>query len=160
MDVAGLSHERGARSSPTRRSAGTRDRRGRRSHTAAARAEPTGQVRKPAPPAAEWPADAITTDLPDTADELQADYFVRLLGGRRGLIDQRIVEYQRSIATAETKGDLDAVANFRRLVRIAEQDRRTVDALIDKLRRRFVRRTPAAGSQARLSPRRAAPRVR
>jgi hypothetical protein len=150
MDVAGLSHERGARSSATRRSAGTRDRRGRRSHTGAARAELTGQVRKPAPPAAERPADAITTDLPDTADELQADYFVRLLGGRRGVIDQRIDECRRKIATAEAKGDLDAVVNFRQLVLIAEDDRRTLDALIDKLRRRFVRRTSGAGSpQAR-----------
>ena len=92
MDVAGLSHERGARSSATHRSASTRDRR-----------------------------------------------------VRRGLIDQRIDECQRKIATAEAKGDVDAVADCRRLVRIAEDDRRTLDALIDKLRRRFVRRTPGAG---------------
>lgn len=142
MDVAGLSHERGARSSATHRSASTRDRRVRRSYTARAEAAPQGQ--KPAPAAVEREAGAITK-VPDTADQLQADYFVRLLGGRRGLIDQRIDECQRKIATAEAKGDLDAVADCRRLVRIAEDDRRTLDALIDKLRRRFVRRTPGAG---------------
>lgn len=144
MDVAGLSHERGARSSATRRSAGTRDRRVRRSHTAGVRAESNRQGHKPAPPAVEGAAGAVTTAVPDTADQLQADYFVRLLGGRRGLIDQRIDECRRKIATAEAKGDLDAVANFRHLVRAAEDDRRTLDALIEKLRRRFVRRTPDA----------------
>ncbi len=89
------------------------------------------------------------TAAPDTADQLQADYFVRLLAGRRGLIDQRIEEYQRKIATAEAKGDADAVASFRRLVRVAEQDRVTLDVLIDKLRRRFVRPTPAEAAVRR-----------
>jgi hypothetical protein len=82
---------------------------------------------------------------------------VRLLAGRRGLIDQRIDEYQRKIATAEAKGDADAVANFRRLVRGAEQDRGTLDGLIDKLRRRFVRPTPA---EPRPAVRRGAPSAR
>ncbi|WP_231999924.1 MULTISPECIES: hypothetical protein [unclassified Mycobacterium] len=157
MDVAGLSHERGARSSATRRSAGTRDRRGRRAHPAAVRAEsarPGQETSRPAPAAGALAA-------PGTADELQADYFVRLLAGRRGLIDQRIDEYQRKIGTAEARGDLDAVANYRRLARIAEQDRRTLDALIDKLQRRFVRRTAgAAAPQARPVARRSAPGLR
>jgi hypothetical protein len=122
------------------------------------RAETTHQGHEPSRPAPA--ADALAAAAPDSADQLQADYFARLLAGRRGLIDQRIDEYQRKIATAEAKGDLDAVANFRRLVRTAEQDRRTVDALIDKLRRRFVRRTPAAGSEARPALRRSAPGVR
>lgn len=70
---------------------------------------------------------------------------MRLLAGRRGFLDQRIEEYQRKIGTAEAKGDLDAVANLRRLVRVAEQDRLTLDTLLDKLRRRFVRRaTPGS----------------
>lgn len=74
MDVAGLSHERGARASATPRSANTRDRRGRRAHTAAAaRAESARhghETLRPAPAAGALAA-------PDTADELQADYFVR-----------------------------------------------------------------------------------
>lgn len=82
---------------------------------------------------------------------------MRLLAGRRGLIDQRIDEYQRKIATADAKGDADAVANFRRLVRVAEQDQGALDLLIDKLRRRFVRPTPA---EARPAVRRGAPGAR
>lgn len=159
MDVAGLSHERSARSSTTHRSASTRDRRGRRTHAAPARAESGRQNQEPSRSA---PAPgAVAAAAPDTADELQADYFVRLLAGRRGLIDQRIDEYQRKIGTAEAKGDLDAVANYRRLARIAEQDRRTLDTLIEKLRRRFVGRAPAAASpQARPLVRRPAPGAR
>ncbi|ETB37948.1 hypothetical protein O975_15725, partial [Mycobacterium avium subsp. paratuberculosis 11-1786] len=78
--------------------------------------------------------------VPDTADQQQADYFMRLLTGRRGLIDQRLDGYRQKIAKAEAKGDADAVAGLRRLTRIAEQDRQAVDGLIDKLRRRFARR--------------------
>jgi hypothetical protein len=163
MDVAGLSPERGARSSATHRSAGTRDRRGRRSHTAASRPETArqGQDASRHAPAIARAADALAAAAPDSADQQQADYFVRLLAGRRGFIDQRIEEYQHKIGTAEITGDLDAVANLRRLVRIAEQDRRTLDTLLDKLRRRFVRRAPATGSaQARPAVRRAAPVAR
>lgn len=155
MDVAGLSQERGARSGATRRSASTR---GRRSH-AAVRAETTRRSQEPSRPvpAVERVAGAPAGAAPDTADQLQADYFVRLLAGRRGLIDQRVDEFQRKIATAEAKGDADAVTNLRRLVRVADQDRETLDALIDKLRLRFVRPTLA---EARPAARRGAPGAR
>ncbi|ATA28311.1 hypothetical protein MLM_1736 [Mycobacterium lepraemurium] len=119
MDVAGLSPERRARSSAPHRTAGTPDRRGRRPAT-----KPVTQPHT----------------VPDTADQQQADYFMRLLTGRRGLIDQRLDGYRQKIAKAEAKGDVDAVAGLRRLTRIAEQDRQAVDGLIDKLRRRFARR--------------------
>ncbi|GAB1815191.1 hypothetical protein [Mycobacterium sp. MUNTM1] len=152
MDVAGLSPERGARSGATRRSASTRDRRGRRSHTGAPSTETVRRSQEPT-----RPAPVVDALAPDSADHQQADYFVRLLAGRRGFIDQRIEEYQRKIGTAEAKGDFDAVADLRRLVRIAEQDRRTLDALLDKLRRRFVRQAPAPGAaQARPAVRRPA----
>src|SRR5690349_12982754 len=120
MDLAGLSPERGARSSVTRGSAGTRDRRGRRSH-ASVREETTRRTQEPSrpTPAVERAAGALAEAAPDTADQLQADYFVRLLAGRRGLIDQRIEEYQRKVVTAEAKGDADAVANLRRLNGVA-----------------------------------------
>lgn len=157
MDVAGLSSERGARSSATHRPATIRDRRGRRSPTASVRAEATRQEPSRPAPAVERVADVAA---PDTADQLQADYFVRLLTGRRGLIDLRIGECQRKIATAEVKSDVDAVVNLRRELRIAEQDRQTLDALIDKLCRRFAHRTPgaalAASQKARPVVRRAA----
>lgn len=149
MDVAGLSPERRARSSTTHRSAGTRDRRGRRAHapTRPAQARPT--------PAAE----RVTTAAPDAGDQLQAEYFVRVLAGRRGLIHQRIEECQRKIAKAEAKGDADAVADFRRLMRTAEQDRQTVDALLEKLCRRFSCRVPGdvPAPRGRVTVRRPAP---
>ncbi|TAM65906.1 hypothetical protein [Mycobacterium sp.] len=145
MDVAGLSADRGARSSATHRSASTRERRERRSHTNGVRAESARQTQGPSrpAPAIERAAGPFAAAAPGTADQLQADYFVRLLAGQRGLIDQRIDEYQRKIAAAEAKGDIDAAAGFRRLVRVAEQDQQTVEALAEKLCRRFARRAPA-----------------
>lgn len=144
MDAAGLSPDGDARSSVTHRSAGTRERHGRRSDTNAVRAESARQTQGPSrpAPAIERAAAPLAAAAPGPADQLQADYFVRLLAGQRGLIDQRIDEYLREIATAEAKGDVDAVAGFRRLVRVAEQDQRTVEDLAEKLCRRFARRAP------------------
>lgn len=85
----------------------------------------------------------LAAAAPGTADQLQADYFVRLLTVQRGLIDRRIDEYQQKIATAEAKGDSDAVNGFRRLARIAEQEQATVEDLAEKLCLRFARRGPA-----------------
>lgn len=79
---------------------------------------------------------------PETADQLQADYFIRTLALRSRLIDQRIAEYQRAIVTAEAKGDADAACGLRRLTRMEEHDRQMLDAMMDKLRRRFTRRAP------------------
>lgn len=160
MEVAGLSSERGTRSSTSHRPAGARDR--RRSHTAV-RVESTraGQGPSRAASAVERTAGARVAPDPDTPDALQADYFLRLLAGRRGLIDQRIDECQRKIVTAEAKGDADAGANFRHLLRIAEQDRLTVDTLIDKLRRRFTARVPGdAPAASVLAVRRTGPTTR
>ncbi|WP_459964643.1 hypothetical protein, partial [Mycobacterium avium] len=128
---AGLSPERRARSSAPHRTAGTPDRRGRRPATKPDAVPITKPVTQPV---------TQPHTVPDTADQQQADYFMRLLTGRRGLIDQRLDGYRQKIAKAEAKGDADAVAGLRRLTRIAEQDRQAVDGLIDKLRRRFARR--------------------
>jgi hypothetical protein len=65
-----------------------------------------------------------------------------MLAQRRRLIDQRIEEYQRAIATAQAKGDADAVCGFRRLTSIEEHDRQMLDGMIDKLCRRFTRWAP------------------
>ncbi|CQD22601.1 hypothetical protein BN000_05662 [Mycobacterium europaeum] len=78
----------------------------------------------------------------DVADRRQADYFVRLLSQNRRLIDQRIDDYQKAIATAQANGDVDAVGNLRRMARIEEQDRDSVDGMLEKLRRRFARSSP------------------
>lgn len=115
MDVAGLSPERGARSGAARRSAAVAVRPVRRSQPAAVRAEttrPGDHLSRPAP-AVERAAGALAAAAPGTADQLQADYFVRLLVGRRDLIDERVDDYLRTIVAAEARGDLDAIAHFR-----------------------------------------------
>lgn len=137
MDVAGLSPERGARSGAAA-SISSRDGRGRRPHHSVAESVHLGQG--PAPSAR--PAGDADPAAPDAADHLQADYFVRMLSQSRRLIEQRIDDYRKAIATAQAGGDVDAVCNLRRMARIEEQDRHDVDGMLEKLRRRFARRTP------------------
>lgn len=155
MDVAGLSHERGARSGAARRSTSARDRRALRPHTSMVRPEPAHVSQGSSPSA--LPLDRRAGDVDpaatvaDTADHLQADYFMRLLIQSRRLVDHRIDEYQKAIATAETNGDVDAADSFRRMTRIEEQDRQILDHMIEKLRRRFPRR--AQGEAPTISPR-------
>ena len=77
-----------------------------------------------------------------TADHRQAEYFLRLLAQSRRHIDHRICEYQKAIALAEAGGDSEGASGLRRMARIEEQDRQTLDRLIDKLHRRFSLRAP------------------
>ncbi|OBG49366.1 hypothetical protein A9X03_13655 [Mycobacterium sp. E1715] len=134
MDVAGLSAERSARGS---RRVGSREHRVRRAHAGLARPESRGSV--PSAPS----ADRAAADAPDAADQRQADYFVRLLSQNRRLIEQRLDDYQKAIATAQAGGDVDAVCNLRRMARIEEQDRDNLDGMLERLRSRFARRAPA-----------------
>lgn len=90
---------------------------------------------------------------PQDADHRQADYFVRLLTQRRRLIDQRIDEYHRAISAADAKGDVDAACGFRRLTRIEEHDLQALDAMIDKLCRRFARRASSEAPAVAPRPR-------
>lgn len=71
------------------------------------------------------------------ADHLQADYFLRLLipGCRR--IERKIDQHHKAIAVAESRGALDDAHRIRRVLRIDEEERRTLNALIDGLQRRF-----------------------
>lgn len=87
----------------------------------------------------------------DAADRRQAEYFVRLLMQNRRLMDHRIDEYQQAIAAAEADGDADAAGNFRRLSRLEQQDRQSIDGMLEKLRKRFPRRS--RGEVTALSPR-------
>ncbi|WP_322861252.1 hypothetical protein U8D42_11665 [Mycobacterium europaeum] len=136
MDVAGLSHERGSR-----RGVGLRDRRAHGPHAGVAR--PDSARPNPAPaPSADRRAGDVDPAVADVADRRQADYFVRLLLQNRRLIDQRIDDYQKAIATAQANGDVDAVGNLRRMERTEEQDRDSVDGMLEKLRRRFARSSP------------------
>lgn len=100
-------------------------------------------------PAVDRPAgdDNSSASLAETADHRQADYFLRLLTRNRRLVDQRIDEYQKAIALLEAKGDVEGACGFRRMAGIEEQDRQTLDGLIEKLHRRFPRR-----AQGEVSP--------
>lgn len=140
MDFAGLSDERDARSVAAHTSSGARDRRGR---------HPRGAAVRPGPGYVRQSGSSITTSRPlggldrsavaaDTADQRQADYFLRLLTANRRLLDQRIDGYRKAIAVAEARGDGESAIVFRRTARVEEQERKALDDLIEKLQRRFV----------------------
>jgi hypothetical protein len=93
----------------------------------------------------------------ETADYLQAEYFLRLLAQSRRHSDHRIGEYQKAIAVAEAAGDKEGAGCLRRQARIEEQDRQTIDGLIENLHRRFPIRVPGGVPQV---PRKARPVVR
>lgn len=86
------------------------------------------------------PAGAVdrATVAADTADQRQADYFLRLLTQNRRLIDQRIDGYYKAIAVAEARGDAESACVFRRTARVEEQERKALDGLVENLQRRFV----------------------
>ncbi len=138
MDFAGLSDEPGARPVAPRRPSAARDRRGRTPHGPAVRPAP-GHLHQPGSLTANRPAGAVDrgTVAVDTADQRQADYFLRLLTQNRRLIDERIDGYRKAIALAEAKGDAEAVSAFRRTARIEERERNILDSMIDNLHRRF-----------------------
>ncbi|OBA58938.1 hypothetical protein A5647_19310 [Mycobacterium sp. 1100029.7] len=73
----------------------------------------------------------------DTADQRQADYFLRLLMQNRRLIDQRIDGYYKAIAVAEARGDEEAASVFRRTARVEERERKALETMVENLRRRF-----------------------
>ena len=146
MDVAGLSHERGGRPGAARRPNGARDR--GRPHARVVRPESPHVGRGPtwSAPVVDRPTGAVDPVAPaasDLADQLQADYFKRLLVQRRSLIDRRIDDHQKAIAIADARGDVEAACGLRRLAKIEEQDRQTLDGMIEKLRRRFPHRASA-----------------
>jgi hypothetical protein len=137
MDVAGLSDERDTRSVAGHSSKSVRDRRGSRPRVSVVRPGPVN-VRQPAARAESAAAAAAT------ADRRQADYFRRVLTSNRRHIDHRLAEYQKAIATAEAAGDTETAAGVRRMARVEEQERRTLDGLIEKLQRRFPPRNAPA----------------
>ncbi len=97
---------------------------------------------------------SLSAAAPATADDWQAEYFMRLLTQSRQQIEQRIDYHQKAIATAEARGKTEDVRHHRQMTLIEEQDRRTVADLIDNLQQRFPGRTPGEVPQV---PRRARP---
>jgi hypothetical protein len=70
-------------------------------------------------------------------DHLQAVYFLRLLIPSCRRLDRKIDQHQKAIAIAESRGDLDHAHRIRRMLRVDEQERQTLEELIDRLQRRF-----------------------
>ena len=146
MDSTGLSDERATRSVAALRSSSARDRGPRRSRRSILRSEPVNGSQGSSPP-------PLTVSLPvgdvdscsagaAMADHRQADYFLRLLAQSRRLSEHRIEQYHKAIAAFEANGDVEGAASFRRMVCSEEQDRETLDGLIDNLRRRFASAAP------------------
>jgi hypothetical protein len=86
---------------------------------------------------------------PATADQQQAEYFLRLLGQRARYIDHRIDDIQKAIAASEAGGDTENTRDIRRQSRTEEKDRETVDGLIENLQRRFAVRSGEVSHNAR-----------
>ncbi len=138
MDVADLSDGRGTRSIAGHGSNGVRDQRGRRPRGSSVRPGPVNvrQARADAEPSA--------AESSAAADLRQADYFRRVLAQSRRHIDHRLGEYQKAIATAEAAGDAEGASSLRRMARVEQQERQTLDRLIENLQRRFPPRTRPA----------------
>lgn len=159
MDMAGKSHERGGRSGVAGRLDGARDRRRPRASTVRAESAHLDGGQSSAA-AADQPIDDIDPAVAaaDTADQLQADYFRRLLTQSRLLLGRRIDDNRKAIAAAEANGDGEAVRTLRRVAWADEKERRALDEMIEKLRHRFPRRTtparvPANSPQPRFAAR-------
>jgi hypothetical protein len=87
--------------------------------------------RHPAPPGH---ASAAATA---TADDRQADYFLRLLSQICRRTNLRIDMYRRGIAVAGARGDVGYACAFRHLTHIEEHDLQVLEGMIDQLRRRL-----------------------
>jgi hypothetical protein len=147
MDFAGLSDGRAARSFATLKSSGARDRRTRRPLRSTVRSEPVRDSQGSATPAltVSLPAGDVDSSsaAPAMADHRQADYFLRLLAQSRRLSEHRIDQYHKAIAAFEANGDAEGAASFRRMVCSEEQDRQTLEGLIENLRLRFASSAPS-----------------
>jgi hypothetical protein len=146
MDFAGLSDERATRSVATLTSS-ARDRRAPRSRRSMVRSEPVNGSQGNSTPSlmVNLPVgDAGSSDAaPAMADHRQADYFLRLLAQSRRLSEHRIDQYHKAIAAFEANGDAEGAASFRRMVCSEEQDRQTLEGLIENLRLRFASSAPS-----------------
>jgi hypothetical protein len=140
MASAELPDERGARSVAGHRlGGGGRDQRGRGPHSSTVRPGPVDVRHRPAGDV-DSPAAAH-----ETADQLQAEYFLRLLAQNRHHVDHRIGKYQKAIAAAEAAGDTEGANGLRRMACTEEEDRQTLDRLIENLRTRYP--APAPGER-------------
>jgi hypothetical protein len=157
MALAGLPDDAGSRSIAGHTLGGARDRRGRIPRSSAVRPGAVDLRQGGAIPALTRNRPAGDVECPalanETADYLQAEYFLRLLTQNRRHIDHKIAEYQKAIATTQAAGDTEGAATLRRMEHEEGQDRQTLDGLIQNLRRRFPVRVPGEVPQVPLGAR-------
>jgi hypothetical protein len=79
-----------------------------------------------------------------SADERQGAYFIELLSQHLRRIDSRIGKCRTAMADAQAAGDAENFRGFRRLLKIEQQERSTVEDLLENLNRRFH---PPAGAR-------------
>ncbi|WP_139329765.1 hypothetical protein [Mycobacterium sp. IS-2888] len=118
MDFAGSPDERASRSVAAHRSGTALDRRTRPSRRGSRDAD-------------------FSAAAAAMADRRQADYFLRLLAQSRRLSQHRIDRYHQAIAVCESNRDAEGAANFRHMLRGEEQERQSLDGMIEGLRQRF-----------------------
>lgn len=157
MDLAGSSDERyaGSRSGPgSGGERGSRPRNGGRTRSQWAWANQGAPAREGTEPTSADVDSAIAAA--EAADRRQAEYFLSLLTQRRRLVDRRIDEYRKAVAKAETNGDVERGYGYRRMAHSEEQDRQTLDEMIENLQRRFSGQSPgnvSPGAQVRFAAR-------
>jgi len=122
MNVAALPDERGIRTQ------GAYTARGRAVHSGSVYVRQTR------------PITSLTPHRPTatTADQRQADYYLRMFTESYRLVEERIEKYQREIAFYEAAGDPEGARSCRRELRADERERQAVRRIIVNLRRRFV----------------------
>jgi hypothetical protein len=72
-------------------------------------------------------------------DRLQADYYRSLLNERCAEIDRRIAKYQTLLTRHQAGGNDDEIRRLRRMIRIEDHERQTLNRLLKALNRRFGR---------------------
>ena len=75
-----------------------------------------------------------------SADDLQPDYFLRMLTQICRRTNLRLDMYRRAITVAEADGDVGYACAFRHLTHIEEHDRQILEGMIDHLQQRFSSR--------------------
>jgi hypothetical protein len=102
------------------------------------------------------PTDGAADAAVATADDRQAEYYLRLLSQICRRTNRRISMYERAIDAAHADGDFGYACTFKYLTNIEQRDRKILEGLIDELQRRFTRRD---SSEVRPIPRRLRPVV-
>jgi hypothetical protein len=73
----------------------------------------------------------------NSADEKQAEYFLRLLDGQLTELCARLDDQRRALVRYEHIGDMSGVRRKRRIIKALDSDARTVERMGNALRSRW-----------------------